>query len=330
MGLVFKVSDERFNAKENIIEINENNTYILKYPCEESGNQSHCVPYESFFPKGIYIVKCYGASGGSASRVSNNVYGGKGGYSEGVIRLNKPTKLFFFIGGKGVDGENFKESLGGYNGGGIGGKECDGASDGRGTAGGGGGATDIRRDQEDLNSRIIVAGGGGGAATSQPLTDGYLTNGGYGGGLEGESTNNTNSNYGKGAEGGKQDDSGGKAYNQRGATNGIFGYGGNGSTNYNAWPGGGGGGGWYGGGGGSSSQDHGHGWGGAGAGGSGYLSDIVMKGQTINGSVIGNIGSGYIEIIAFPEFSSYIVFLGKCFHFIALSHILLIGDQKVE
>lgn len=94
---------------------------------------------------GYYKFEAWGAQGGSAS---NGHAGGKGAYTSGIIRLNKDTSLYVYVGGQN-----------GYNGGGT-----------RGSSGGGavgGGATDIRlipKSQDNsLASRIMVAGAGGGS-----------------------------------------------------------------------------------------------------------------------------------------------------------------------
>lgn len=104
---------------------------------------------------GTYLLEVWGASGGGNDPSSTTLgsRGGRGGYSKGRINLTRGTKLYAYVGGKGVG------STGGFNGGGDGGPGGN----------GGGGATDIRltggvwNDPISLNSRIIVAGGGGGA-----------------------------------------------------------------------------------------------------------------------------------------------------------------------
>jgi|GEM_PF-3335131 len=104
---------------------------------------------------GTYSLEVWGASGGGGDPTSTVIgsRGGLGGYSKGEIYLTKGTKLYAYVGGKGIG------PAGGYNGGGNAGP----------SAFGGGGATDIRllggeyNDLASLNSRIIVAGGGGGS-----------------------------------------------------------------------------------------------------------------------------------------------------------------------
>ena len=287
--------ENKFGAELNIEPNLDQSKYILKYPCNDS---SECVPYKVILNSGIYQFNCYGAAGGKSLKYSLGVqtYGGKGGFSTGTLYLRRPKLLWFFIGGKGFDNNNpYTEAKGGFNGGGIGGSDI--STNGACSGGGGGGGTDIRYIEDDLYSRIIVAGGGGGASPHEK--PGLETNGGEGGGTDGGNANNSNS-YGKGGQGGHSTE-GGSALTIRGATSGIFGFGGNGSTKYLAWGGGGGGGGWFGGGGGSSSENHSHGWSGGGGGGSGYV------GGVINGYTIANEGSsenGYIELIIISSFSS--------------------------
>jgi hypothetical protein len=63
-------------------------------------------------PAGQYKLQCWGAQGGTCSA---GYYGGKGGYSEGVLTLTSPTTVYIFVGGKGSSSGN-----GGWNGGGGG------------------------------------------------------------------------------------------------------------------------------------------------------------------------------------------------------------------
>lgn len=134
------------------------------------------------YKSGYYEIKCYGGAGGNS--LANNAigaYGGKGSLVSGQIYLNKNDKLYLYVGEKGEDAKYKKDSVGGYNGGGLGtwDNEDDEA------AGAGGGATDVRLikgdswdDFESLKSRIMVAAGGGGSS--------WKTAGGAGGELEGK------------------------------------------------------------------------------------------------------------------------------------------------
>lgn len=132
---------------------------------------------------GEYKIELWGAQGGTTR--SYNTAGGLGGYTSGVISLDKGDQLYLYVGGAGSSTPLGTISLtaGGWNGGGnTGGQNCCGRS-----YGSGGGATDIRlvngdwNDFDSLKTRLMVAGGGGGA-----FSDGTNNNiGGAGGGLNG-------------------------------------------------------------------------------------------------------------------------------------------------
>ena len=221
-------------------------------------------PYYTFIAPvgGTYKLETWGAQGGNSiingSIYKNNSYGG---YSVGTIKLNKNDKLYIYVGGKGTDGViNVNDSLGGYNGGGIGhwDKTDDEAS------GGGGGATHIATIngllstlENNKENVIIVSGGSGGASWN------YQS--GNGGGFEG--TNGLRTNLF--SAGGTQ------------TTGYKFGQGGDGSNNMGS-PGGGGGGGFYGGAGGyienasDYSKDA-----IPGAGGSGYIGNSLLTNKSM-------------------------------------------------
>ena len=133
---------------------------------------------------GVYTLETWGASGGSSmANGAKGVSGGLGGYTKGTISLKKGQKLYIYVGEKGTDASVGIDSKSSYNGGGLG--TWDHSDDE--SAGAGGGATDIRlvngdwNNFDSLKSRIMVAGAGGGAS--------WQTNGGYAGGLEGNTTN---------------------------------------------------------------------------------------------------------------------------------------------
>ena len=186
-------------------------------------------------PAGRYCLECWGAQGGYRSSTE---YGGKGGYSKGVLTLKEATDVFLYAGGKG--GTNpFSDDVvpGGFNGGGYRYGYC-----------GGGGASDIRIGTDSLYARVIVAGGGG--------SDGGDAVGGAGGGISGQIAP---SGYGTGGRGGQATYSGIAASTTATtqATSGLdtsivsltyggFGFGGAGLY-VNEGYGGAGGGGWYGG-----------------------------------------------------------------------------------
>ena len=189
-------------------------------------------------PAGRYFLECWGAQGGYRSSTE---YGGKGGYSKGVLTLEEATDVFLYAGGKGGTNSSASNSVvsGGFNGGGYRYGYC-----------GGGGASDIRIGTDSLYARVIVAGGGG--------SDGYAAKGGgAGGGISGQTT--PASNYGTGGLGGQSTYSGtdtsttaatqatsGLDASTISLTYGGFGFGGAGLY-VNSGYGGAGGGGWYGG-----------------------------------------------------------------------------------
>ena len=218
----------------------DKNIYVLKYPCN---NTETCTYYKSFFPPGSYKLEAWGAQGG--------LNGGKGGYSKGILTLDEPTNVYFFVGSKGSEANETGMLTGkAYNGGGSGATATTNLTR---KAGSGGGASDIRLNGLTYNHRIIVAGGGGGATKVQDYTE--TDELGHGGGSEGISP-------GTGAEGGTQEES--PQNLNEGLIPGSFGEGGS-MTNTDK-TGGGGGGGWYGGSSGLSNDMAGYG-----AGGSGYV-----------------------------------------------------------
>ena len=137
-------------------------------------------------PKGTYKLQCWGAQGGNVTGTYAST-GSKGGYSEGILKLDSQTTLYVFVGGQGTSytSSNSQTSTsvvnGGWNGGGAGVRTAQyssGDTDGRSFPRGGGGATDIStvtsamsyssgrttRDSASLLARCIVAGGGAGAS----------------------------------------------------------------------------------------------------------------------------------------------------------------------
>ena len=154
-------------TKQNILP--QEGKYNLSYPCS---SQTTCFPYESDFPRGKYRFDVYGAGGGSY--VSG--YESPGGFSTGVLSLKQKTRLYFYVGAKGICTSTpsaktdavFGGGGSGYNGGS--GKSCS-----------GGGASDVRVLSDTLNHRIIVAGGAGGTGYYPSSSNVYMI-GGKGGG----------------------------------------------------------------------------------------------------------------------------------------------------
>ena len=233
---------------------NQTESYTFYYPCS---SPIQCSPIKLRFPPGKFKIECWGAQGGT----SENVEGGKGGYTSGEIELTKYVNAFLYIGAQGYTCDNFEESVNCYmnntfNGGGSGKSLND--KDGLRLSTSGGGGTDIRFQRDTFNHRVIVAGGGGGSGSG---TQNYIGSfsGGVGGGNQGgdgtRSDHHTSYQYGTGAN---QTDPG-YIYNFLDLNKGDFGVGGDSYLD-----GCGGGGGWYGGGGGKQAAS-------GGGGGSGFI-----------------------------------------------------------
>ena len=253
------------------------NSLTFHYPCDSS---TTCTPYVIKLPKGQYLLQAYGASGGNSREVELR---GKGGFSEGLLRINFPTTIFLYIGGEGLP---FSSDIttptnieGGYNGGGASYGDC----------GGGGGATDFRLEggnaelADSYNTRILIAGGGGGGRT---VVESQAKGGDAGGifGIQGVSLNSSNLPcYGtqQSCVEGKGEKSDGNTW--KGA---------DGNNEWGLGNGGGGGGGGYIGGGSCANC--------AGSGGSGYFTDPIIRGMTFTSN---NIGNGYAIIYFFNYFT---------------------------
>jgi hypothetical protein len=134
---------------------------------------------------GKYKLEVWGAQGGGyTTNQELSSHAGLGGYSTGVVQLNKGDVLYVVVGGKGNFGTG--SLSGGYNGGGSNGGGSANAS------GSGGGATHIALASGTLKSLssnksavLIVAGGGGGADNgggSSKIGTGDDGSGGSGGG----------------------------------------------------------------------------------------------------------------------------------------------------
>lgn len=158
-----------------------------KYPVGEVFNFSYTGSVQQItLPKGKYKLQCWGAQGGGSFSLGKD-YGSKGGYSEGVLTLDKTTTLYIFVGGQGSYGSTTSLVNGGWNGGGAAvGKTQYNSGDTNGFSyiGSGGGATDIstvassmsyssgrtNRSSASLLARCIVAGGGAGASYRETIT----------------------------------------------------------------------------------------------------------------------------------------------------------------
>ena len=215
---------------------------------------------------GAYKLEVWGAEGGNAHYVDSSRdctwYGGKGGYSSGIISLDSGTILYTYVGGAGAPASR-TGALGGFNGGGSGGANSDYTY----LGGGGGGASDIRIGEDSLYARVIVAGGGGGGGYGTEYSA-YEISGGAGGGVNGQSAPTYFLGYESRIGLGASQTSGGAGGTQGSTLSGSAGSFGGGATGASGKAGGaGGGGGWYGGG----SGANGYPCSGSGGGGSGYV-----------------------------------------------------------
>lgn len=219
-----------------------------------------------------YKLEVWGAKGGDSigkgdcSRTNwQKIEGGLGGYSRGVLHLDRWETVHVVVGGQGrtANSNDGDTTDGGY-------------PDGGGTKTGhhvniyptvpgtGGGSTSIRIGSDSDHSRVIVAGGGGGASGDHS----HVSPGGFGGGQSGGNGVYCESLYNEGA-GTQTGSTRCHGYNNESyGEAGKFGHGAPGGYRNERDSGGGGGGGWYGGGSG------GFGWGyecSSGGGGSGWI-----------------------------------------------------------
>lgn len=207
-----------------------------------------CKPARLTLPQGQYKLEVWGAQGGDStgngdsSRGCAPVPGGLGGYSCGILSLNKEETIYIFVGEQGRPSNQYDGSStqGGFP---DGGGTKTGHYGSFGTVPGtGGGSTSIQIGRETNYNRVIVAGGGGGASGSSH----YKDCGGFGGGLCGGNVSYQGTLQRQGAG------------TQTGSTNGLgdgeqgdpgfFGQGATGKYKHGCDSGGGSGGGWFGGG----------------------------------------------------------------------------------
>ena len=285
MSLTFKVNGVKKSGSYS------SGKYTLSYPCS---SKETCYPYESEFPPGKYRFEVHGAAGGS----TYPQYTAPGGLSTGTIVLKSLTHLYFYVGAKGVcTSTDLAYTTSVFGGGGRG------KNGGNSAACSGGGSSDIRVSKSNLSYRIIVAGGSGGSGY-----DGNAANtdmiGGRGGGESGEKGEDGSSGNCVGGGPGTQTSGGSSPYNEVG----VFGFGGNRTSNNGC----GGGGGWFGGGAGGAALS-------AGGGGSGFVftksnsySDLdstylLIEGKTEFGPTL-NDGLIYVEYIGtFVQKAAYVI-----------------------
>lgn len=204
---------------------------------------------------GRYKLECWGAQGGNSNQSNGTYgYGGKGGYSTGILNVSTNTTIYITVGGQGQNGVFNTRTAGGFNGGGDGY-----GTNNSGVGGGGGGASDISltspvfshssyfinniRDTNSLLSRIIVAGGGGSAGYD---VSNNAANGGAGGGTTGQDGLSNRVYHGTGGKQTTFGTGGSSEEPNRYSVQAKFGCGASASNSTDVAPGGGGG--WYGGG----------------------------------------------------------------------------------
>ena len=227
--------------------------------------------------QGKYKLEVWGAKGGDSTGetcykgsnytryLQSSVQGGLGGYSQGILNLNKNETVYVYVGGKGCPSDSSDGSVtkGGFpDGGGTKTGHYSGITTVPGT---GGGSTSIRIGSNTNYSRVIVAGGGGGASGCCQFAD----PGGFGGGqVGGNCTYNSElQSQGAGTQTGSTCGFGCGKTESRNGDPGQFGLGATGKYSQGYDSGGGGGGGWYGGGSGGHGNSN---WVSSGGGGSGW------------------------------------------------------------
>ena len=260
--------------------------------------------------KGTYQLEVWGAQGGNGYTTQYGYTGnftpsgGKGGYSKGSKKFNSDETIFVVVGGAGETGKfrEYRESKGGYNGGGNSGyNNVKKEGDNYGRCGAGGGATHMGLKtglltgySSDYATKLLLVAGGGGGASVGATGKSYDGYGGSGGGTSG-------------GKGGNCEYDGGLGGGQSSGSGNAFGLGGtsvcsNGGNNGGECPGGGGGGGFYGGHKGNYGRSV---YGSGGGGGSGYIGGVsggaTYAGNTSfvapgGGNETGHAGDGYARI----------------------------------
>ncbi|KAK8899209.1 hypothetical protein M9Y10_001513 [Tritrichomonas musculus] len=256
-------------------------------------------PVKISLPQGQYKLEVWGAKGGDStgnghpncSRGNSTVPGGLGGYSRGILSLNKKETVFVFVGeeGRASDSSDGSTTEGGFpDGGGTKTSYC---SNYHTVPGTGGGSTSIRIGSDSNYTRVIVAGGGGGASGDCQ----NASPGGFGGGLNGGNCyyNGSLRNLGAGTQTGSTK---GVSYKDNGDP-GSFGLGAPSKYNSGCHSGGGGGGGWYGGGGGGYGSHFDCSGGGGGSGWTFTESNFLafQLGDSINASKFTLTGAYYLS-----------------------------------
>lgn len=176
---VYVYADEQltnnFTYESGVLTINNVENNLKIQAVQEEYNYSYIGSEQTFTAPetGIYKVELWGAQGGG-------YMGGLGGYTSGLIELQKSTSLYLHVG----EHKGHQVVGAAYNGGGKSLTEQSSSTYNR--YGSGGGATDIRttsgawNNATGLKSRIMVAGAGGGGYY---YSSSNCISGGAGGGL---------------------------------------------------------------------------------------------------------------------------------------------------
>ncbi len=236
------------NGKSNEI---VSNSVTTSGSCASFGYEGK--PSKISLYKGKYKLEVWGAKGGDSTgkgygnprKERSLVQGGLGGYSRGVLNLEKNETIYVYVGGEGCPSELTEGSStkGGFpDGGGT--KTGHARSESTAVPGTGGGSTSIRIGSDTNYTRVIVAGGGGGASGCCC----YVDPGGFGGGLIGGNCTYESSLKSQGAGTQTGSTRGLGCGDDRHGNSGQFGLGATNNYSKGCDSGGGGGGGWYGGG----------------------------------------------------------------------------------
>ena len=143
---------------------------------------------------GYYKLEVWGAQGGNSGV---NYPGGYGGYSTGIIKLNKDLPIYINVGGQGKAASGYRQyAEGGYNGGGRGYTH---SSYSRYVSGGGGAthialASGILKNfnpnlENSIHDKLIIVAGGGSGTWNMGSKDNWETREpGHGGGFKGSTS----------------------------------------------------------------------------------------------------------------------------------------------
>lgn len=140
------MNDWKLSGVGDISKTKINGTVVeFNYPCSSNYD---CFYYYTILQPGYYKAEVWGAKGGggSWSRSYTRSCAEYGGYSVGVFQPTSPIFVSVFVGGKGEDGARYRDTYGGFNGGGNASRDYleGGSNNDIDLSGGGGGSSDIR------------------------------------------------------------------------------------------------------------------------------------------------------------------------------------------